>query len=1024
PSAPRPSSLSPRPPSGTTRPIPQTPRPPLPSSTHPPVRPPAAPSPTDDPFPQPTDLAIDLVLDDDGLSTLEKIYLYSRSKASFHRIFIAHALPEYLLQVTPQEAIEYVQPLLNGLAMDDDELVKEALAAELVPVIWWFFTHCQIIPDNLNPEETYASSSTTVTISVQAFTPILGTLLLSSNPLVGGAARFAVVDLLSRMKKADDRELGAIHRQLPQHSPGEILHPWEIDRANLDDEDDDEPPLVVGLFGSNERSMFTEEILQQVVIGMGRLDVDCDYDTEVEQTAHAVRQEEPNRSLVEGDNSNPYFPPIPAPQQTYGNYTLPYNATNAPQTSSPQRSSHSPSPSNAFSPGMEFPPSIEESQALSARQGSGLHGGLVPIPLDTRAPSPSPSADEQAAVGRLSSMSLMAAVTASGTLGDETQRAFVKELERVGRDPVYWVRREASFALGALAKVVPEEVVHNSLLPLFEGLRWDSVWHVRHSALFALPAILSRLSPAQRRTVALETIVNLSQDPNSTVRLGVLEALGEVIHTFHIDADGPPGELIDLFLGRREDKRVRDGQQQSLLLSSPEESFYTDPKRHLICAFNFPAVALTLGGERWGELRATYLQIALDDSPGVHRTLAASLGELAKIIGPENAKKDLVGQWWSSIQTDDEEVRSRGIESTPAFIEVIGKEVGMELVQGMLTAWKEGKLRGWRERELIVKTLLSWVTLIDLDSTSLARAFLVTALEDNVAAVREAAISIVPDMYSFVSSKGEEAQLLNDLQNLAKSTNYRRRMTFIACQQALILATEKNGQPLISCDDDLLRSVADLANDAIEGVRIGISRFAALAHENFHHQSRAVPSILHDLVQQLSQDSSHEVRSYIAELSLRYKAGDNDVSLASSRGSRKRLMQLATFSRPPPAPSPSSSPSISIQQSTSESGTPGQTSSSSGEVSSVLSSDSSVGCHDTAGMLSLSSPNESIRALEGARVSSEDSKQFADPPPSSVIVTANGVYQEKFPDMEERYRFEFDDGTRSGSAGDGMTVPG
>lgn len=90
--------------------------------------------------------------------------------------------------------------------------------------------------------------------------------------------------------------------------------------------------------------------------------------------------------------------------------------------------------------------------------------------------------DEQAAVGRLSSMSLMAAVTASGktlifdvfnlflelviavTLQDDIQRTFVKEVERVACDPIYWVRREASFALGALAKVVPEEIINTSLV--------------------------------------------------------------------------------------------------------------------------------------------------------------------------------------------------------------------------------------------------------------------------------------------------------------------------------------------------------------------------------------------------------------------------------------------------------------------------------------------------------------------------------------------------------------------------------
>ena len=51
-----------------------------------------------------------------------------------------------------------------------------------------------------------------------------------------------------------------------------------------------------------------------------------------------------------------------------------------------------------------------------------------------------------------------------GPIDDETKNAFVAEVERVGRDPVYWVRKEASFAVGALAKVVPEEVVIASLV--------------------------------------------------------------------------------------------------------------------------------------------------------------------------------------------------------------------------------------------------------------------------------------------------------------------------------------------------------------------------------------------------------------------------------------------------------------------------------------------------------------------------------------------------------------------------------
>lgn len=51
-----------------------------------------------------------------------------------------------------------------------------------------------------------------------------------------------------------------------------------------------------------------------------------------------------------------------------------------------------------------------------------------------------------------------------GSLDEETKQAFVGEVERVAGDPVSWVRTEASFALGALAKVVPVEVIHCSLV--------------------------------------------------------------------------------------------------------------------------------------------------------------------------------------------------------------------------------------------------------------------------------------------------------------------------------------------------------------------------------------------------------------------------------------------------------------------------------------------------------------------------------------------------------------------------------
>ena len=68
----------------------------------------------------------------------------------------------------------------------------------------------------------------------------------------------------------------------------------------------------------------------------------------------------------------------------------------------------------------------------------------------------------------------------------ENQSAFVAEVERVGRDPVYWVRREASFVVGALAKVVPVEVVTSSLVRFFSFVVFNFRVYVPRLTFFCL----------------------------------------------------------------------------------------------------------------------------------------------------------------------------------------------------------------------------------------------------------------------------------------------------------------------------------------------------------------------------------------------------------------------------------------------------------------------------------------------------------------------------------------------------------
>ena len=113
------------PPLASTPPPPSIPTPlNLPTHAHfsistPPSEPIPNEPPPEDIFPTVSQQPLEITLDDEAFSPLEKIYLFSRSKAIFHRIFIAHTLPHSLDQITPQDAVEYVIPYISGLAIDE-----------------------------------------------------------------------------------------------------------------------------------------------------------------------------------------------------------------------------------------------------------------------------------------------------------------------------------------------------------------------------------------------------------------------------------------------------------------------------------------------------------------------------------------------------------------------------------------------------------------------------------------------------------------------------------------------------------------------------------------------------------------------------------------------------------------------------------------------------------------------------------------------------------------------------------------
>ena len=150
----------------------------------------------------------------------------------------------------------------------------------------------------------------------------------------------------------DKKEIGPFCHHRPD-TPPHVFHPWEINHSHHENDDDfeDDDFLDIGLFGTQERAMFMDEVLQQVVIGMGRLDVDVEEDID-------PVDEQPSLKARDTDMLNPYFPSISTNFPPTSSFTFhPWSSSaSSRSTESASLRSRNMGPINNISPGTEFPP--------------------------------------------------------------------------------------------------------------------------------------------------------------------------------------------------------------------------------------------------------------------------------------------------------------------------------------------------------------------------------------------------------------------------------------------------------------------------------------------------------------------------------------------------------------------------------------------------------------------------------------------------------------------------------------------
>lgn len=121
------------------------------------------------------------------------------------------------------------------------------------------------------------------------------------------------------------------------------------------------------------------------------------------------------------------------------------------------------------------------------------------------------------------------------------------------------------------------------------------------------------------------------------------------------------------------------------------------------CAYNFPAVMLTLGKQFWPLLHQHFLSLCndLQSSVRVRKTMAKSIYQIALIIGSEQATSDLVAPFVEFFK-DIDEIKIEVVKQVSNFIKIVDPSKHEIIVNQLEMCWHPTiNVVNWRLREQI-----------------------------------------------------------------------------------------------------------------------------------------------------------------------------------------------------------------------------------------------------------------------------------------------------------------------------------
>lgn len=421
----------------------------------------------------------------------------------------------------------------------------------------------------------------------------------------------------------------------------------------------------------------------------------------------------------------------------------------------------------------------------------------------------------------------------------------IAEVKTLAADASFFVRRAVASSLGQLSSVLGVEKADTLILPIYLSLCRDEFWSVRKACAESIVKISAHVSNESRVKELVPLFKMLSEDNSRWVRVAAYGNLGQFIHTMQ------RSDVNSVFL-----KVYTDMAFQS-------EGGDADFAEY--CAFSFPAVAKVMGSERWRELDDAFATLLKDVQWKVRRSLAHSLHEVAKVVGPEIADKSLTNALDQFLR-DLDEVKVGVIQNIDIFLEVLPAASRQRYVPFVCAVPLESE--NWRLRNLVASKLgaiakLVPPKLVHEQITDL----ILRLLEDSVLDVRTSTyhsagvvLQYLEECSHETSNKEYYDRFLQNIVALSSRPNFQFRQMFIyITQQAVELNAKKVAE-------SMLEVFPTLAEDKVGNVRFVLARVLANSINNnaaWKNNQRAIAA-----TSKLREDKERDVAELAAQTNL------------------------------------------------------------------------------------------------------------------------------------------------------------